>query len=49
MDTGYPNGTATVVCLVDGTTSLYTSTGGGILGASARRRGRDRCRRLRCL
>jgi hypothetical protein len=33
MDTGYPNGTATVVCLADGTTSLYTSTGGGILGA----------------
>ena len=38
MDTGYPNGTATVVCLVDGTTSLYTSTGGGILGAGAHER-----------
>jgi hypothetical protein len=33
MDTGYPNGTATVVCLSDGTTSLYTSGGGGIIGA----------------
>jgi hypothetical protein len=33
MDTGYPNGTATVVALADGTTSLYTSTGGGIIGA----------------
>ena len=35
MDTGYPNGTATVVALADGTTSLYTSTGGGIIGAGA--------------
>jgi hypothetical protein len=33
MDSGYPNGTATIVCLADGTTSLYTSNGGGILGA----------------
>jgi hypothetical protein len=33
MDTGYPDGTATIVCLADGTTSLYTSNGGGILGA----------------
>lgn len=32
MDTGYPNGTATLVCLRDGTTSLYTSTGGGVIG-----------------
>jgi hypothetical protein len=33
MDTGYTNGTATVVALADGTTSLYTSGGGGIIGA----------------
>jgi hypothetical protein len=33
MDTGYPNGTATVVALADGTTSLYLSSGGGIIGA----------------
>jgi hypothetical protein len=32
METGYPHGTATLVCLADGTTSLYTSTGGGIIG-----------------
>jgi hypothetical protein len=32
MDTGYPNGTATLVCLSDGTTSLYTSSGFGIIG-----------------
>jgi hypothetical protein len=33
MDTGYPNATATVVGLADNTTSLYTSTGGGMIGA----------------
>lgn len=32
METTYLNGTASLVCLRDGTTSLYTSTGGGILG-----------------
>lgn len=35
METGYPNGTATLVCLGDGTTSLYTSSGFGIIGAGA--------------
>lgn len=34
METGYPVGSATLVCLADGTTSLYFSTGGGILGSS---------------
>lgn len=38
METGYPNGVATLVCLSDGTTSLYTSTGGGIIGAGERER-----------
>ena|SRR5215469_11128986 len=33
MDMGYPNGTATLVALGDGTTSLYLSSGGGIIGA----------------
>jgi hypothetical protein len=33
METGYTVGTATLVCLVDGTTSLYFSTGGGMLGS----------------
>ena len=35
METGYPNGTATLVCLRDGTTSLYTSSGFGIIGGGA--------------
>jgi hypothetical protein len=33
METGYDVGTATLVSLVDGTTSLYFSTGGGMLGS----------------
>ncbi len=32
METAYPNGTATLVSFCDGTTSLYTSTGGGTIG-----------------
>ena len=32
MDMGMGNGAATLVCLRDGTTSLYVSSGGGILG-----------------
>jgi hypothetical protein len=32
METGYVVGTATLVALADGTTSLYYSTGGGMLG-----------------
>jgi hypothetical protein len=35
MDMGYPNGTATLVCLSDGTTSLYTSSGSGFIGGGA--------------
>jgi hypothetical protein len=34
METGYDVGTATLLSLVDGTTSLYFSTGGGMLGSS---------------
>ncbi|HEY7263036.1 MAG TPA: hypothetical protein VH589_16310 [Trebonia sp.] len=33
MEMGYPNGAATLVALGDGTTSLYLSGGGGIIGA----------------
>jgi hypothetical protein len=33
METGYTVGTATLVSLADGTTSLYYSTGGGMLGS----------------
>jgi len=32
MEMGFPNGTVTLVCLAEGTTSLYYSNGGGILG-----------------
>jgi hypothetical protein len=32
METGYDEGIITLVCLADGTTSLYFSTGGGRLG-----------------
>ena len=32
METGYPEGWATLGALADGTTSLYTSTGGGVIG-----------------
>jgi hypothetical protein len=35
MDMGFPSGTATLVALADGTTSLYTSTGGGIIGGGS--------------
>jgi hypothetical protein len=33
METGYTVGNATLVSLADGTTSLYYSTGGGMLGS----------------
>ena len=32
METGYPDAVATLVAVVDGTSSLYFSTGGGLLG-----------------
>jgi hypothetical protein len=35
METGYPEGTATLVLLADGTTSLYLEGGGGIIGGGA--------------
>jgi hypothetical protein len=33
METGYPEAVATLVILGDGTTSLYFSNGGGVIGA----------------
>ena len=33
METGYPEGVATLVVFADGSTSLYFSKGGGIIGA----------------
>jgi hypothetical protein len=32
VDMGLPNGVASLLSIADGTTSLYTSTGGGIVG-----------------
>jgi hypothetical protein len=32
MDMSYPNGSATLVAIADRTTSLYTSSGGGVIG-----------------
>jgi hypothetical protein len=32
METGFSHGSATLVALADGTTSLYLSSGGGVLG-----------------
>jgi hypothetical protein len=32
MEMGFPNGTATLLALADGTTSLYYSSGGGVIG-----------------
>ena len=37
MDMAYPEGTATLVGLADGTTSLYHSGGGGIIGGGEHR------------
>ena len=33
METGYPQAVATLVAFADGTTSLYFSNGGGVIGA----------------
>ena len=33
MEIGLPNGTATFAAMADGTASMYTSTGGGVIGA----------------
>jgi hypothetical protein len=35
METGYPEATATLLALSDGTTSLYLSSGGGVIGGHA--------------
>jgi hypothetical protein len=33
METGYPNGVASLVTFIDGSTSMYFSSGGGVIGA----------------
>lgn len=35
METGYPGAVATLLALADGTTSLYLSSGGGVIGGQA--------------
>jgi hypothetical protein len=46
METGYPSGTATLVTFADGTTSLYFSNGGGVIGAGAHAAVRSASERL---
>jgi hypothetical protein len=46
MDTVYPNAAVTLVALADGTTSLYLSTGGGIIGGGEHERVAAVTRRL---
>ncbi len=41
METGYPGAVASLVAVADGTTSLYFSNGGGIIGAGAYPQVRD--------
>jgi hypothetical protein len=36
FELGYPNGTATIVAMADGTASMYTSNGGGLIGGAGR-------------
>jgi len=35
METGFPGGSASLVCFADGNASLYFSTGGGVIGGFA--------------
>lgn len=46
LEWGQANGSATVAAMADGTTSLYTSTGGGVIGAGAHALVREANRRL---
>jgi hypothetical protein len=46
MDTTYAPGTATLIALTDGTVSLCTSTGGGVVGAGGQERVAAAARRL---
>jgi len=46
METGYPGGVATLAALADGTTSLYLSSGGGMIGAGGQPQVADATLRL---
>lgn len=41
METGYPNGSFTLSTIADGSTSLYFSSGGGVIGAGEHQAVRD--------
>ena len=45
METGYPEAVATLVAVADGTTSLYFSNGGGIIGGGEHPQVREAARR----
>ena len=46
METGYPEAVATLVAVADGSSSLYFSDGGGIIGAGEHQRVRDQALEL---
>ncbi len=46
LETGYPEAVATLVALADGTTSMYFSNGGGIIGAGEHPRVAEASQRL---
>ena len=46
METGYPEGSATLVALVDGSASLYLSGGGGWIGGIDRKTIREAAREM---
>lgn len=46
METGYPEAVASLVTIVDGTTSIYFSSGGGIIGAGEHQSVREASARL---
>jgi hypothetical protein len=41
MDVGVPNGAASIVAVADGSASMYTSVGGGVIGAGEHPSGRQ--------
>jgi hypothetical protein len=45
METGYPEAVATLVAVADGTTSLYFSNGGGMIGGGEHPQVREAARR----
>lgn len=47
MEVGLPTAVATIVAIADSTVSMYTSTGGGVIGAGAHVSVRDAAQRFR--